>query len=268
MSSTQIGKLATNRNNIQSIITNLSFLQEEQDTGLINRYFCLGADFLVVTSYLTYGTLFQMAEAGTNGNKQVVLPLIIRANSETYRKYLGPFRIGLGLILSLYFWFKFGFWGWVISVVGIALLLTLIMAALFGRRIEFDGNVLRYRNALGLTKDVPIDQIADVRVYLSYVESTFGVTPRIFITNKLPGKRPISLLSLYWRPEDLDNLLAALHQQGVPVRYSEEGTSAQLLVKESPELFSFMERHYLLSGILIALAILAVIVVGVIWVVG
>ncbi|OJU88121.1 hypothetical protein BGO17_04080 [Candidatus Saccharibacteria bacterium 49-20] len=169
------------------------------------------------------------------------LPYMLRANLREYRKRLGLWRILLALGLTVLFFFKLGFLGWLLSVAGIALIIVIILWFLGKRTLEVTSSELVYRSALGKARNVAYTDIEGVKVFVNYYEPTFGVAPRVTIG--LKKGEPLSLYALYWPIDDLDKLLAVLRDKSVPTEYYADPATYAMIAQQFPKYATLIERH-------------------------
>lgn len=169
------------------------------------------------------------------------LPYMLRANLHEYLRRLGLWRIFLGLGLTVIFFFKLGFLGWLLSVVGITLIIVIILWFLGKRTLEVTSSELIYRNALGKARTVAFTEIEGVKVFVNYYEPTFGVAPRVSIG--LKKGEPLSLYALYWPIDDLDKLLAVLRDKSIDTEYYADPATYAMIAQQFPKYATLIERH-------------------------
>ncbi|MFZ1301913.1 MAG: hypothetical protein WAQ27_05075 [Candidatus Microsaccharimonas sp.] len=190
------------------------------------------------------------------------LPLVVKANLKNYFGYLGFIRVGLALGISIFFWTKFGFIAWIISVVGITALIVIILFILSRRSVTLDEQGVHTKNGLGLKKNATYQEISTAKVFINYVEPGFGVIPRVVIGRK-NANQLASFAGLFWLNEDMDKMLAVLNDKKVTVEYYDEAVTSLVVTKEFPDYFLAYERHpYWFASIIVAV----ILVVGTIFV--
>ena len=187
------------------------------------------------------------------------LPYTIKANLHEYGRRVGIWRILLALALTVFFFYKFGFVGWLLSVAGIAVLLGSILWFLSHRSLEITQGQLAPKNALGKVRTVRFDEIEGVKVFVNYYEPTFGVAPRVTIG--LKKGEPISLYALYWPIEELDKLLAVLRDAKVHTEYYADPATYTMIAAQFPTYATYIERHpwkiaWAVVGIILVIAII------------
>jgi len=190
------------------------------------------------------------------------LPYTIKANLREYGRRLGAWRIILALGLTVLFYYKLGFVGWLISVAGIALLVWIILWFLGNRSLEITSSELIARNALGKARKVQFNEIEGVKVFVNYYEPTFGVAPRVSI-GLIKGE-PISLYALYWPIDELDKLLAVLRDKHVSTEYYADPATYTMIAAQFPKYATLIERHpwriaWAVVGAIVAVVTLTVI---------
>lgn len=194
--------------------------------------------------------------------KAPTLPFEMKANLVEYRRRLGVARFVLALGLTFVFYAKFGVVVWILSVIGLAGLIILILFLLSRRKVIASNTGITYINGLGMKRTALYSQIADSRVFINYIEPGFGVVVRVIIgtTDKKPL---VSLTSLFWKLEDVDLLIAALSKQGKTFEYFEDMAQSAAIAKQFPESVATYEKHPVLIATLIVIAIVAVVVAAV-----
>lgn len=194
--------------------------------------------------------------------KAPALPFEMKANLIEYRRRLGVARFVLALGLTFVFYAKFGFVVWILSVIGLAAVIMLILFFLARRKVIATTTDVTFVNGIGMKRTVPYAQIADSRVFLSYIEPGFGVVVRVIIGTS--HKKPlVSLTSLFWKLEDVDLLIAALTSKGATFEYYEDMVQSAAIAKQFPESVAAYEKHPYLIATGIVIAILAVVVAAV-----
>lgn len=190
------------------------------------------------------------------------LPYMLRANLREYRKRLGLWRILLALGLTVIFFYKLGFLGWLVSVAGIALIIVIILWFLGKRTLEVTNSELIYRNALGKARNVAYTDIEGVKVFVNYYEPTFGVAPRVTIG--LKQGEPLSLYALYWPIDELDKLLAVLRDKSVSTEYYADPATYTMIAQQFPKYATLIERHPWRIAWVIVGAIVVIVTVAVV----
>ena len=189
------------------------------------------------------------------------LPYSFKANLSEYRKRLGVFRIVLAFALTLTFWFRFGPIVWIISVIGIALLIFIILYFMSARRMTVNADSLVFTGAFGKKRTVRYDELEGVKVFVNYIEAGFGVTPRVAIAVK--GGAPLVFNGLYWSVDDLDKLLAVLRDKSIPTEYFADLATYQAIGKQFPNYATYIEKHTWLLATLITVGIIVVLTIGI-----
>lgn len=169
------------------------------------------------------------------------LPYTLKANLQEYRRRLGVWRILLALGITVFFFYKFGFIGWLISVVAIGALIGIILWFLVRRSLEITQGELAYKNAFGKIRKIRFSDIEGVKVFVNYYEPAFGVAPRVSIA-PVQGE-PISLYSLYWPIDELDKLLAVLRDAKINTEYYADVASYSMISAQFPKYATYVERH-------------------------
>ncbi len=169
------------------------------------------------------------------------LPYTIKANLVEYRRRLGLWRVLLALGLTVLFFYRFGVVGWLLSVIGIAALICIILWFMAHRSVEIRSGELIYKGAFGKERKIQFSEIEGVKVFVNYYEPTFGVAPRVSIG--LKKGEPLSLYSLYWPIEDLDKLLAVLRDKSVPTEYYADPATYAMIAAQFPTYATLIERH-------------------------
>ena len=192
-----------------------------------------------------------------------VLPFTVKASAAQYRKAIGLNRIVAALAISSVFWFKFGFLVWLITVVGLAAFIVIIIYLLTRRSITINNNGVRYKNAFRITKSLKFDEIKSVEVFENYIEPGFGTMPRVILAKK-SGGHLFSTIGIFWPYGEVAKLLAVLKDREVELNVYTGVANSSNIAKEFPGLLSFYERHPYWSATFIAIVMLAAIVAGVI----
>lgn len=189
------------------------------------------------------------------------LPYTLHASLKEYRRRLGVVRILAALAITAFFYFRFGFVVWVLSVIGLAVLIIGILLILSKRTVTVSTEGVEFKNAFGKRRLVRYDEIDGVKVFVNYYEPSFGMIPRVSIAIK-GDKPPIVLVGMYWPVDELDKLLAVLRDKNVPTDYYAEPATYSAIAAEFPSYATFTERH---PGqvVMIILPILLVVIVGI-----
>lgn len=186
------------------------------------------------------------------------LPYTIHANLREYGRRIGVWRIVLALGLTAFFFYRFGPVGWIASVAGITLLISIILWFLAHRSLEVKGDQITVKNALGKMRTVTFHEIEEVKVFVNYYEPTFGVAPRVTIAVK--QGEPVSLYSLYWPVDELDKLLAVLRDAKVKTEYYADPATYTMIAKQFPTHATYLERHpwkiaWIATAVIVAIAV-------------
>ena len=169
------------------------------------------------------------------------LPYTIHANLSSYRKRLGVLPIILAVLVLVIFGARFGFVGLAIMAVGVALLIFVILRILGGRTLTVTSEGLERATPFFGTRRVAFGDIDGVKVFINYVEGTFGAVPRVGVAVKNAG--PITLNGLYWPAEELDKLLAIFRAHTINADYYAEPANYNMIAKQFPAYASGFERH-------------------------
>lgn len=193
------------------------------------------------------------------------LPYEFKASLGEYRKRLGVARIVLAFALTLIFWFRFGPIVWIISVIGIAALIMVILYFLAARRLTMNADSLVFTGSFGKKRTVRYDELEGAKVFINYIEAGFGVTPRVAIAVK--GGEPLVFSGLFWSVDELDKLLAVLRDKNVPTEYYADMATVQAVGKQFPAYATYAEKHTVLLATLITVGIIILLAVGIgLWV--
>ncbi len=187
------------------------------------------------------------------------LPYTIKAHLGEYRRRLGVGRIILALALTAILYFRFGFWVWLFSAIAIVLIIFVILWVLGRRTLVLSDADIQHIGGFSARRTLSYSNIESAKVFLSYVEPTFGVAPRVTIAEK-NSKTPLTLSALYWPVEEIDKLMAVLQEKKVKVEYYDQPVNSAMIVKEFPIYTSYIERHPFKIA---AIATVAIIVVAV-----
>lgn len=187
------------------------------------------------------------------------LPYTFKAHLGEYRKRLGAGRILLALGLTSIFAFRFGVLVWILSVIGIAAVIWGVMYLLSTRTITLSSDSIVYRNGFGKQRTIRLSEIEGVKAFLGYIEASFGIAPRIVVGVK-GDAAPLILSALYWKPDDLDIVLAYATEKSLETISYPDPVSYPAIAKEFPSYASYIERHTGLVAIIAVVAILIVVV--------
>ena len=189
------------------------------------------------------------------------LPYTVRANLREYRRRLGVLPIGLAVIILGVVFGRFGIWAGVGITIATAGLIAGILAVLGKRALMVRKTGLELRVPLRRIRQVALQDIEDVKVFMNYIEGTFGPVPRVSIAVR--GQGPLILNSLYWPLEDLDNLLAILRDKNIKIEYYADPANYTLIAKQFPTHATLLERHpwRIAWGVVLAIAVLVTLTV-------
>lgn len=188
--------------------------------------------------------------------------LLVHPDLSDYRKRLGWFRIILAVGLTFIVFYAKGFEAWLITVLGVAIILAAYFVYLKRRSLMIEDGQLIYTNAFGKKRTLSLSDIESVRVYLAYIEPSFGYAPRVIISGKQTGYF-MSLISLYWNSKEVEALLEYCKDQGVKVEYFDQPTVSRMIVQQFPDTVPYYEKHPVRIALAIVGALLVAIVVGV-----
>lgn len=191
--------------------------------------------------------------------KAPALPYTIKANLVEYRRRIGLWRVILSFALTFLFFVKFGFVVWLLSVIGLTVLIAVILWRLGRRSIIISPDGIEYVNGIGRRTKMTFSDIEGAKVFINYYEPSFGVVPRVSIGRK-SGKSPISLMGLFWPAIELDKLIAVLNDKKVKVEYYEDVANYGMIAKQFPAYATYVERHPYKLATIIVIAILVAIV--------
>jgi len=204
----------------------------------------------------------------TPKNQQVLLPpapalpFTVKADIKQYSKSLGPARIILALGVTVVFWVRLGPLGWLVSVVGIAALITLIIFMLTRREITVNNDGVHYKNSFGATKSTTFEEIEAVHILDNYIDPGFGVMPRIMVEKKSGGKA-FGIIGIFWPYEGMTQLLSSFRAKKVILNFYIDKIQSQQVAKEFPKLVPFYERHPYWVAMISVVVIFAAITAGV-----
>lgn len=199
----------------------------------------------------------------TDTPKSPTLPYTFHATLAEYRRRLGAWRIVLALALTFLIYLRFGFVTWLLSVVAIVVIIVGILWFLGRRSVTITPEGVDYKNGLGTHFVIPFAEMDGAKVFVNYYEASFGVVPRVTIGRKA-GTAPISLMGLYWRPEELDKLIAVLNDKKVKVEYFEDIATYTMIAKQFPAYATYVERHpyklatFIVIGILVLITAIVI----------
>ena len=191
------------------------------------------------------------------------LPFTLKADTAQYRKSIGPFRILLALGVTAIFWVKFGPLVWLLSVIGIAVLIAIIIFMLTRRSITINNEGIHYKNSLGFTKSVRFDEVSTVEVFDNYSDPGFGTMPRIILAKKSGGYL-FSIIGIFWPYEGMTKMLSSLKDNKVKMNFYIDYVQSQEVAKAFPNLVPFYERHPLWTAMILVVVLFAVVAAGVI----
>lgn len=189
------------------------------------------------------------------------LPFQMIANLTEYRRRLGIIRFILAFGLTLIILVRFGWASWLAFIVLVSVLIFIILFVLAKRSLTMQADRLEFTNAFGRTRQLKLEDISTVKVFMGYLEAGFGHAPRIIIGTKA-NKPFFNATTLYWRAEDIDSLLAALKDKNVAIESYEEPVLSYSLAKQFPEYVSVTEKHPVWISLGIVAIIIVVIIVG------
>ncbi len=190
----------------------------------------------------------------TEHAKAPELPYTFRANLKQYFRKLGVWRVVLALALTLLLYLRFGFFVWVLSVVGIAAIIGCILFFLAHRRITITNEGLEYYNPFGRVRKITYGEIESAKVFVNFYEPSFGAMPRVSI-GMHADVPPIVLSGMYWPLENLDKLLASFEDKKVVVESSTDVVVIKHITTYFPKYATYAERHTVLLATLIVLGI-------------
>lgn len=179
----------------------------------------------------------------------------IHASLKEYTRRLGPGRIILAIAISLIILVRFGLLAWIVSVIGIALFITIILLLLSKRQLTVTKDGIIYRSFIGRRYTLSFDQLEGVKVFVNYFEPTFGITPRVSIAQKT-GKAPIILVGLFWALEDMEQMLTLLKKQKVSVEYYDDTVTYSLIRGQFPSHTTYVERHPAVVATIVVIVII------------
>lgn len=169
------------------------------------------------------------------------LPYSFHATLSEFRKRVkAPMIVAVVIILLLSF--RFGVVGFLIIFVSTAILLALILKVLSGRSARLSNEGVSLATPLFKQRSVAYGDIEGVKVFINYVDGMYAPVPRVSIAVK-NSKKPITFNALYWRPEELDNLLAILRDKKIPTEYYADLANSAMIAKQFPSYASLIERH-------------------------
>lgn len=186
------------------------------------------------------------------------LPYSFKATLKEYRKRIGIWRIGLALIISIFFWVKFGPVVWILSVLGIAAAIIGYFYLVSRSRVTLTNEGIEYHSGFGRTQIVPYGELEGAKVFINFLDAGFGIAPRVSVAQKGATPNPINLNSLYWSVDDMDRLIAVLNDKKVTVEYYEDIVQYQVIAKQFPNYATYIERH---TGFVALMTVIAIVVI-------
>jgi hypothetical protein len=189
------------------------------------------------------------------------LPYTFKANLAEYRRRLGIWRFILAFGLTFIIFLRFGVLAWALTVVLITAVILTVMYLLSRRSLTLTKTHIEFTNSFGKVKKLEYHDIQSFRIFVNYVEPSFGLTPRIIIAT---DKRPfVSLVGMYWNLEDLDRLLSTIKDKKIDTEYFEDFAYSAQIAKQFPHSVPVYERHPYWIAFGIVILLLVVISVGV-----
>ncbi len=173
--------------------------------------------------------------------KAPALPYEFKASFKEYSKRINKGAIIAAIVLSSFFFIKFGALVGVLSVAGRIVLIGLILFLLTHRSITLKPEGIDYRNGLGKVRTIHYQDIEGVKVFLNYVEPSFGAFPRILIGVR--DGAPLSVLAVYWPLDELEKLLAVLRDKTTEAEYYDQPVAYGTIAKQFPTYVPYIERH-------------------------
>ncbi len=170
------------------------------------------------------------------------LPFTLKASLAEYRKRLGIVRFIVAFILFVVIFLRFGHIVGIISAVLISLTIFMTLLALGRRTVTLNESDIEYKNAFGVVKKIAYQDISTVKVFLAYVEPSFGHAPRVIIGSKL-GKPFFSFSTIFWSPTDIDLLLATAEQKKVTIETYADPAVSTAVAKQFPDYVGIYEKH-------------------------
>ncbi|MDB5163231.1 MAG: hypothetical protein JWO54_152 [Candidatus Saccharibacteria bacterium] len=188
------------------------------------------------------------------------LPFTSKASFSQYKTKIGTGRVILALIVSLFFWFKFGPVVWIVSVLGLAVVIGIFIYLATHRSVTVDQNGVRYKGMFGKTTSINFDEIETVKSFPFYMEAGFGILPRIIIAKKAGGYF-VNLTGMFYTDESIFNLLSALRSKNVTLEFYEDTVDYSTIAKQFPQLVASYERNPIGLGVVLALVIVVVVAI-------
>lgn len=171
------------------------------------------------------------------------LPFAISATlADRYRRVFTIPRILIILGLTLYFFYKFGFIGWLISIAGIAIIVTTMLLIMIKRSVVMNETSIVYRRFLSTKRTLRYEEIESVVVFMNFSEAAFGWAQKVVI-GLISGKAPISLYQYYWDDSEVQKVLAVFKEKGVEIKYHKEVVTSLSIAQEYPKHASYSERN-------------------------
>lgn len=183
------------------------------------------------------------------------LPYTIRANLKMYRKRLGVLPVVIAIVLLGIIVLRLGLSGGGLLAGAVIALIVGTLLMLGRRTLTIANDGLTLKVPLIGTRKVSFDQIDDMKIFVNYVEGTFGAFPRVSIAIK-QGK-PFIFSSLYWPLEELDKLLAVINEKNIDAQYYPDPANFSMIAKQFPSHATLIERHpqafawYMVLGIVV-----------------
>lgn len=169
-------------------------------------------------------------------------PFFLRGNLTEYRRRLGTKRLSLGFTLTLYFLYKFGFVGWLISIAVLVAIISLILLLMISRSIRAEDSTMSYRRIFKSRRTISYDEIESVKVFENFNEFAFSGAQKVIIGFKQKSW-PIKMYEYYWLKTDVEKLLALFKQKNVSIEYYDQPVTAAVIAKQFPRYASFSELH-------------------------
>lgn len=184
------------------------------------------------------------------------LPYTAKADTAEYRKRIGWWRIALALLLTGVFFARFGFLVWLLSTIGIAGIIVIVLVVLSRHTITFNSADFVHVNGFGRRRTFAYSDIEGAKAFVNFIEPGFGMLPRLTVAPK-SGEAPLTLSSLYWPPEEMDKIIAIFQEKKVPTEFYVDPATSAMIAKQFPNYTSYMERHPLKIAVIATLAVIA-----------
>ena len=184
------------------------------------------------------------------------LPYTFKTSFAHYGRIFSIPRIIIVLGVAGILWYQYTIVTALLFVLVIAIIAGIITYLLSSRSISIDESGVQYKNIFKKVQVIPFSEVDSVKVFFNYLDPAFGYTLRVIVATK--SQQSLSVTGTFWSLDDIVSLISIMDSKKVTINYYQDAVSSFAIAKAFPKLVYPHQRHPFLVGLVLLLALIAV----------